>query len=122
MNYSEKLKDPRWNEKRLEILKRDQYTCQYCGLQNERLHVHHIVYHSGKEPWESRSSELLTVCEACHEAEHCIRSSAEQALLSIFRNYKFSAIDILQLGNIVTNRIVSKPCAGSEFVRSLESS
>jgi 5-methylcytosine-specific restriction endonuclease McrA len=120
MKYTDKLKDQRWNQKRLEILRRDEYTCQYCGLKETELHVHHIVYQSGKEPWESLSADLLTLCEACHEAEHDIRTKAEDALLSILRNYKFSAVDILQIGNIITSRIVHKPCAGSEFVRALE--
>ena len=34
MGYSEKLKDPRWQKKRLEILERDNFRCQYCGDKN----------------------------------------------------------------------------------------
>jgi 5-methylcytosine-specific restriction endonuclease McrA len=47
--YSEKLKDPRWQKKRLEILSGDDFTYQYCGNTEETLHVHHYVYTG--EPW-----------------------------------------------------------------------
>lgn len=40
-SYSEKLLDPRWQKKRLEILARDNWTCQRCGAVNCELHVHH---------------------------------------------------------------------------------
>jgi 5-methylcytosine-specific restriction endonuclease McrA len=29
--YGDKLKDPRWQKRRLEIFKRDEWTCQQCG-------------------------------------------------------------------------------------------
>ena len=31
MNYSEQLKSPKWQKKRLEIMQRDKFTCQLCG-------------------------------------------------------------------------------------------
>lgn len=66
--YSEKLKDPRWQKKRLEILNRDKWTCQRCFDTESTLHVHHIKY-SG-EPWEVEERYLLTLCDECHEHEH----------------------------------------------------
>lgn len=30
-DYSQKLLDPRWQRKRLEILQRDDFTCQVCS-------------------------------------------------------------------------------------------
>jgi len=68
--YSEKLKDPRWQKKRLLILERDDFTCQCCGEDMEPLHVHHIDYRNGCDPWDYDNSELITFCEKCHEWEH----------------------------------------------------
>jgi len=68
MTYSEKLKDPRWQKKRLEILQRDEWTCQLCQETEETLVVHHYKY-SG-EPWEVEDKYLMTLCESCHESEH----------------------------------------------------
>lgn len=62
--YSEKLTDPRWQKKRLEILNRDNWTCTKCGEKNDTLHVHHFQYHG--EPWEIDNSLLVTLCKRCH--------------------------------------------------------
>jgi len=68
MTYSEKLKDPRWQKKRLEILERDSFACQCCySIQNE-LHVHHRNYRRAAEPWDYDDSELITLCSTCHKA------------------------------------------------------
>lgn len=64
MKYSEKLKDPRWQRKRLEILNRDSFTCQYCGDTKSTLNVHHKQYHGN--PWDAPSESLETLCESCH--------------------------------------------------------
>ncbi len=66
MDYLEKLKDPRWQKKRLEIFKRDGWKCKSCGSADKTLHVHHLFYFRGKEPWEINSGFLLTLCEDCH--------------------------------------------------------
>jgi len=64
--YSEKLKDPRWQKKRLEVLERDHWACVTCGAKQDTLHVHHLFYFYGKEPWDIPSGFLITLCEACH--------------------------------------------------------
>jgi 5-methylcytosine-specific restriction endonuclease McrA len=68
ISYSEKLKDPRWQKKRLEILSRDNWTCQCCQAKDKQLHVHHKSYVWGKDPWDSPDDQLETLCDACHEA------------------------------------------------------
>ena len=67
--YFEKLKDPRWQKKRLAILERDNWSCQQCGANESTLHIHHRVYRRGKEPWEIEDRLLVTLCESCHEVE-----------------------------------------------------
>lgn len=64
--YSEKLKDPRWQKKRLEILERDEWACQYCDDKESTLHVHHEKY-TAKEPWLEPNKNLTTVCHCCHQ-------------------------------------------------------
>ena len=67
MDYLEKLKDPRWQKKRLEIFKRDEWRCKCCGSKDRTLHVHHLCYSKGKDPWEIDEGFLITVCEECHK-------------------------------------------------------
>lgn len=70
MTYSEKLKDPRWQKLRLEILNRDEWTCQYCGAKDKTLHVHHYAYPKSGNPWDADGGDLNTLCEDCHENTH----------------------------------------------------
>ncbi len=68
--YSEKLRDPRWQRRRLEILDRAEFACEECGVEGERLQVHHKAYRSGVEPWEYEDSELIALCGGCHSDRH----------------------------------------------------
>lgn len=65
MTYSEKLKDPRWQKKRLQILNRDNWTCQKCLDKETTLHVHHLEYNGN--PWEVDNNKLITLCDDCHD-------------------------------------------------------
>lgn len=67
--YAQKLRDPRWQRRRLEVMQRDNFTCQECGDDTHTLHVHHTKYVGGN-PWDTPSEFLVTICEACHKAEH----------------------------------------------------
>ena len=94
--YVEKLKDPRWQKKRLEILQRDEFTCQQCFNTEMCLHVHHRIYQRGKEPWDYSDSLLVTLCEECHYAEaESMRESME--LLSLEVQARFFGADVLEL-------------------------
>jgi len=66
MTYAEKLGDPRWQKKRLEIMKRDEFTCQKCGCKRRTLHVHHKEY-NGNDPWDYEDDKLIVLCNKCHE-------------------------------------------------------
>jgi len=62
-----------WNEIRYLILKRDNYTCQDCGLKCENgendgnhLEVHHIIPRSKGGTHHPRN--LKTVCDKCHHS------------------------------------------------------
>ncbi len=65
--YSEKLQDPRWQRQRLEIMQRDNFTCQTCGDTKTTLQIHHIRYAKGKEPSEYDNDMLITLCGHCHD-------------------------------------------------------
>lgn len=69
MTYSEKLKHPLWQRKRLEVMQRDGWKCLQCNSSEKTLNVHHIKY-VGDNPWDTPSEFLKTLCEDCHEAAH----------------------------------------------------
>ncbi len=85
--YAEKLKNPLWQKKRLDILSRDNWTCCVTGCHEttKTLHVHHLDYISGKEPWEYPNEYFITVCEDCHEEISNERPIFEKELIKQFR-------------------------------------
>ena len=61
------LKSEDWKRKRYVVLKRDNWTCKYCG--GKANQVHHLRYakkNIGKEPIDW----LVSVCGACHKGLH----------------------------------------------------
>lgn len=79
MTYSDKLKDPRWQRKRLKIFERDKFTCRDCGAESKTLHVHHCHYEKGA-PWDTEDRFLLTLCEDCHDTRQDLEDDAKRAL------------------------------------------
>jgi hypothetical protein len=65
MEYSDKLKSPKWQKKRLQILERDNWQCQYCKDTETQLQVHHLKYTN--EPWDADNNDLITACSDCHQ-------------------------------------------------------
>lgn len=70
MKYSEKLNNPLWQRKRLEIFTRDNWSCTQCGCEYRTLHIHHKTYIKGANPWEYDDKFLTTLCHICHQKEH----------------------------------------------------
>ncbi len=103
-SYSELLKDPRWQKKRLEVLNSDDFQCQWCGDKETTLHVHHFVY-KGK-PWEVELGDLATICEECHFIQHQLGdlSCGEQLILQNIHGY-FGAF--LDYNKLTKNQLIS---------------
>jgi len=66
MTYIEKLQDPQWQKKRLEIMSRDGFQCIKCSSKTNTLTVHHFYYISGRMPWEYPDQSMVTLCRKCH--------------------------------------------------------
>jgi formate-dependent nitrite reductase cytochrome c552 subunit len=81
--YSEKLQHPLWQQRRMTILNRDQFTCQKCGDKETNLHVHHKKY-SG-EPWEAPDNDLETLCKDCHKVITVINRGISGEVKSILK-------------------------------------
>lgn len=83
--YFELFKDPRWQRKRLEVLSRDEWTCQRCFSVDKELQVHHWYYQWGLDPWEYDSDTLQALCKDCHEEANEDRKEAIRALGKLLR-------------------------------------
>lgn len=102
--YSEKLKDPRWQKKRLEILNRDDFTCTKCSDKETTLHIHHKKYKPGLDPWEYDNTDLATVCKYCHTI-----------LKEIDYSYPNVTFDNVKIQRIIISKLVPEVCV-SEFL------
>lgn len=100
MTYAEKLKDPRWQKRRLRILERDDFTCQFCFDSESTLHVHHLWYENG-DPWDTSDDSLITLCEECHEMETRSRKEADESLLEACRRLGVSTWHIGELARAI---------------------
>lgn len=54
--YADKLKHPKWQKRRLEVLSKADWKCELCSDDETELHVHHLEYTG--EPWEAPDSFL----------------------------------------------------------------
>lgn len=69
---------PNWREQRRKARKRDNYTCQDCGITEQEygkeLSVHHIIpfrHFEGNWKQANRLSNLISLCEyPCHRKRH----------------------------------------------------
>ena len=100
--YSEKLKDPRWQKKRLEIFQRDNWTCKFCGDTESMLMVHHFKYEG--EPWEVDNEHLATCCAKCHKEEHEDLSFAKHLF---FSEIEESSVVYNSLTSIIIHSLLS---------------
>ena len=100
-SYSELLKHPKWQKKRLEILNRDGFSCMDCGDSESTLHVHHIKYIYGNDIWDYNDSNFVTLCESCHnditKMKKYIKSTIDDTFISLDEILEFTKIiDLLK--------------------------
>lgn len=102
MDYS-KYKTAQWQQKKCEILVRDNFTCQVCGFSSnddanssKLLHVHHRYYIKGKdEVWDYPNEALITLCENCHAKEHSFDGKSIQDAYVTNQILRQNASDII---------------------------
>ncbi len=105
--YLQLLKHPKWQKKRLTILKRDNFQCQLCKDKETTLHIHHLKYIDENKPWEYKDKDLITLCEDCHKlVEEHIKDGKPICIPNCrvlkFSNNKYNSIIffIIESGNL----------------------
>ena len=100
--YSEKLKDPRWQRKRLEIFRRDNWECQHCHSKDEQLQVHHKEY-TVENPWDEDDKNLITLCEDCHKFKKELKDLFDSVLNSNKQNKPYDLNDLSHIKSFIWN-------------------
>lgn len=81
MRYSDYLKTNHYLKLARAVKKRDNYTCQICGIsksdnQNILLNAHHTSY-DNRGDYEAELNDMVTLCNACHVIEHQLTSTTQ---------------------------------------------
>lgn len=97
ITYSEQLKHPFWQRKRLGVLSAANFQCSCCGEKEKTLHVHHKQYVKGRMPWEYEDSELEALCYECHESAHVLKARID-AVVAQFPTFMWGRIASLLIG------------------------
>lgn len=95
-SYADKLKHPKWQKKRLDIMNRDNFACCECGDKDTMLNVHHFIYKNGREPWDYDDTNFSTLCEVCHKTYHDIVNDLKLAGFEVVRLFSMMS----PIGNI----------------------
>lgn len=123
LSYSEKLRDPRWQKKRLEVMQRDKFTCQECDTADKTLNVHHCFYEWGHEPWDYPDSSLVTLCEDCHSFETDDAPNAKKSLIKQLSSLGCRFGEFQWLSYIIwrnfedQNRKIKEEISGGDLIR-----
>lgn len=114
MSYQDKLKDPRWQKMRLEIMERDGFKCRKCEAKDKTLHVHHFYYTKGAQPWEYDEEALVTLCDDCHtaieKASHQMKLAVGNLMVSNACSIKCAVEAVVFMGNAL-----DQYCADAEW-------
>lgn len=120
MTYQEKLKNPKWQKKRLQILERDNFKCQSCGSDKNTLHVHHRFYKKGLNPWEYPDISLLTLCEDCHKEEEAKLQERGDELIQKMREANADSFHIGRLAGFFSKLSMGDNIYGNEVYEFLD--
>lgn len=93
--YWEKLQDPKWQKKRLEVMNNASFCCEICGNSEFSLNVHHKEYISGREPWEYELNQLVCLCKSCHDSEHFIHDAFRKIVSTLPVDGPYSKSEVL---------------------------
>ena len=97
--YSELLKDPRWQKKRLKIFERDNFKCVRCEREDKTLHAHHKYYIKNRDPWNYNDCVIATLCDPCHKHEHDVLHNNVKSLLTAMSDGGFLSDEILLISH-----------------------
>lgn len=98
--YSDLLKHPNWQKKRLEIFQRDNWACRKCEDTTTELQIHHLYYLKDKLPWEYPDNALMTLCECCHKKAEFMKWLVKKAVEEMDK-LGFPRNDVYEVQNVV---------------------
>lgn len=90
----EEISRGEWKKLRLEILERDNYTCQYCGFKAEKWQ---IVHHVDGNPNNNDKINLEVICPMCNLINHSGQGCVIQGIVDLYEQSKYSQNEIITI-------------------------
>jgi 5-methylcytosine-specific restriction endonuclease McrA len=59
--------DPAYKKFRMDVLKRDKFTCKMCKTKKKKVYVHHIRKWASASSLRYETSNGITLCYNCHK-------------------------------------------------------
>ena len=88
------MKTKAWKEIRKRILERDNFTCQYCGVQRKELmQINHIA----GNPKNHADQNLEVICSSCHKITHSGLWCAIFKVMDVYEESKYTQNEIVRI-------------------------
>ena len=88
------LQTPEWKNTRIRILKRDDYTCQYCGYRAEKFQ---IVDHIDGNPDNNKDDNLQTICQMCNLIKHAGQGCVVKGIVDLYKESDYDQNEIIRI-------------------------
>lgn len=92
--YQAFLRSSAWKQIRLRILKRDDFTCAYCGFRSEKWQQ---VNHIDGNPKNNKDSNLEVICPDCHKVMRAGLWVVKKRTMKLFAKSKYTQNKIIQI-------------------------
>lgn len=109
--YSEQLRDPRWQRKRLELLEAAGWMCNQCFSGEKELHVHHYWYEPRTAPWDYPDDCYGVLCDPCHKDWHTAKLHCDKSLAGL------SITQLTQVSGLIAGLKCVSECVDYEMGR-----
>lgn len=93
-NIHDKITKEEWKKLRLKILRRDNYTCQYCGFRTEKWQ---LVHHLNGNPNNNEDNNLETICPMCNLINHSGQGCVIQGIVDLYEKTNYSQNEIIKI-------------------------
>jgi hypothetical protein len=93
-SQAKKLEGDAWKRMREQILKRDNFTCAYCGYRSEK---YQIVDHIDGNPENNDDDNLQVICQMCNLVKHAGQGCVVKGIVDLYKKSKYSQNDVIRI-------------------------
>lgn len=93
-NIETDMPNNEWQRLRSKILRRDDFTCQYCGFKAEK---YQIVHHIDGNPNNNNEDNLETVCGMCNVVHHSGLGCEIFNIVDLYEKSKYTQNEIIKI-------------------------